>query len=142
MPISVNKLKDSASEKGYKYDSQTIKIPDNSHRFGAEQRNQSLEINYSNHTKEWIGFSYNTDSKEKLDYAKSEKSYIELVLQSIKKRDGSSHQLMHLENDKTYASKGTPGQKNSYIFYSIKCPASPSNALAILEELFEASRTK
>ena len=44
MPISIKKLKELADERGYKNDTQTVKISDYSHPFGAEERNQSLEI--------------------------------------------------------------------------------------------------
>ena len=77
MPISIKKLKELADERGYPNDTQTVKISDYSHPFGAEERNQSLEINYSSQGKEWIGFSFNTDNREKLEYAKKEQPKIE-----------------------------------------------------------------
>ena len=139
MPISIKKLKELADERGYKNDTQTVKISDYSHPFGAEERNQSLEINYSSQGKEWIGFSFNTDNREKLEYAKKEQPKIESFLESLKKKDGSTYELLHLKDDKTFKNKGIPGQKNSYLFYCIKCPVSPGYALEILEELFEVS---
>ena len=142
MPISIKKLKELADERGYKNDTQTVKISDYSHPYGAEERNQSLEINYSSQGKEWIGFSFNTDNREKLEYAKREQPKIESFLESLKKnKDGSTYELLHLKDDKTFKNKGIPGQKNSYVFYCIKCPVSPSIALEILEELFKTSET-
>ena len=140
MPISIKKLKELADERGYPNDTQTVKISDYSHPFGAEERNQSLEINYSSKGNEWIGFSFNTDNREKLEYAIKEQPKIESFLESLKK-NGSTYELLHLKDDKTFKSKGIPGQKNSYVFYCIKCPASPSFALEILEELFKTSET-
>tara|TARA_B100001750_G_C15518284_1_gene609170 strand:- start:3817 stop:4242 length:426 start_codon:yes stop_codon:yes gene_type:complete len=141
MPISIKKLKELADERGYKNDTQTVKISDYSHPYGAEERNQSLEINYSSQGKEWIGFSFNTDNREKLEYAIKEQPKIESFLESYKKKDGSTYELLHLKDDKTFKSKGIPGQKNSYVFYCIKCPASPSFALEILEKFFKTSGT-
>ena len=140
MPISIKKLIELADERGYPNDTQTVKISDYSHPFGAEERNQSLEINYSSKGNEWIGFSFNTDNREKHEYAIKEQPKIESFLESLKK-NGSTYELLHLKEDKTFKSKGIPGQKNSYVFYCIKCPASPSRALGILEELFKTSET-
>jgi len=139
MPVSIKKLRELAIERDYKNDTQTVKIFDFNHPFGAEAKNQSLEINYSSKGKEWIGFSYNTNDREKLEYAKKEQPKIESFLTSIKKKDATNYELMHLKSDKQFKSKDTPGQKNSYTFYCIKCPASPTAALAILEELFKIS---
>ena len=39
MPVSIKKLRELATERGYKNDTQTVKIFDCNHPFGAEAKN-------------------------------------------------------------------------------------------------------
>ena len=63
MLLVIRQLQDIALERGFKVTSETIKIPETNHPYSS--LNKSLEINFRNKKKPWIGFSYNTDTLEK-----------------------------------------------------------------------------
>ena len=131
--LVIPQLKDLALERGFKVTSETIKIPETNHPYSS--LNKSLEINVRNKKKPWIGFSYNTDTLEKLSIAKAERSKCESYLKYLDGFEQTPNELMHLSNDSSYIQKGDPGTKDSYLFFCIKCPNSNEAALDALESL-------
>ncbi len=133
MPIQVKELMRKARARDWKCDSMTIKIPDDSHPFGARQRNFNIEINYSKTDLVWFGFSLNTDNPSKKERALSLK---EICMEKLLQVAGSKRKLLE-GND---SQLGTPGQSSSYIFYGAKVALGTNTALDDLQELFDISR--
>ena len=131
--LVIRQLQDMALECGFEVTSETIKISETNHPYSS--LNKSLEINVRNINKPWIGFSYNTDTLEKLSIAKAERSKCESYLKYLDGFEQTPNELMHLSNDSSYIQKGDPGAKDSYLFFCIKCPNSNEAALDALESL-------
>ena len=128
-----------AESRGFKVTNDTIKMSlEIDHPYSSSDK--SLEINFSNPNKPWIGFSYNTSTEEKHSFAIKERAKCESYLKYIDYQDGSPNELMHHSDDKSYVGKGKPGVKNSYLFYCINCPKEDKEKLDALEDLSEVSR--
>ena len=130
MPVKLSDLRRKAKERGWKCDTQTIKIPDDTHPFSANVKNFNIEINYSDKEFIWFGFSINSD--------KDSKKEIALSLQEI-----CMKKLLNVvgEKRKLHEKNGFfDPLKKPYIYYGAKVNLSAEKALNELKQLFEDSR--
>ena len=132
MPIDIPSLIRAAKERNWIAKTHTIKISDDAHPFGAQKPNFNIEINYEK--KVWFGFSFNSDNFSKKSRALSlQKECVSKILTIAEPKD-----LIHKKDG--YASKGTPGELNSYIYFGAAVSFLPNKACNQLERLFDISR--
>ena len=124
MPIHLDGLKKAAKQRNWDCNSQTIKIPDETHPFGAKQPNFNIEINYSKKESIWFGFSINSDCHDKKEKAQSLKN---ICMSKILEVVGVKRELFE-------------GSANSYTFYVAKVALGKEKACDELQQLFDISR--
>ena len=124
MPIKLDGLKKAAKQRDWDCNSQTIKIPDESHPFGAKQPNFNIEINYSRKEPIWFGFSINSDNNDKKEKARSLK---EVCMKKMIEVVGDRREKFE-------------GSYNSYTFYGAIITYTPEKACDELQHLFDISR--
>ena len=132
MPINKDSLVAVAKERNWVIKTHTIKIPDATHPFGAKKQNFNIEINFKKNV--WFGFSFNSDNFSKKSIALSlQKECVSRILKIVQEKD-----LIHKIDG--YASKGTPGELDSYIYFGAVVSFLPNKACNQLKRLFDISR--